>query len=56
MDARKLRAIQALQMPNREKCRRADYIVDTGGSLGATKKQLAEIVKGIGGRRSRFRS
>lgn len=43
------RAILAKQMPNAEKCKRADYVIPTGGSLRGTgayiKKIFAKICK-----------
>lgn len=40
MNEEKLRAILARQMPNAEKCRRADYAIPTGKGLRATEKHL----------------
>ncbi|HUY68985.1 MAG TPA: dephospho-CoA kinase [Alphaproteobacteria bacterium] len=48
MTRKKLAAIRAHQMPDAEKRRRADHVVDTGGTRAATRRQLAEIVKGLG--------
>lgn len=50
MSKEKFKAIQALQMPDGKKRKLADYVVNTGGSIAATRKQLAEIVKGLGAR------
>jgi dephospho-CoA kinase len=45
MNRQKFKAIQALQMPDKKKRQLADYVVDTGGSIGATRGRL---VKGLG--------
>ena len=44
MSVEKLDAILARQMPQAEKRRRADYIVDTDGPLSDTKQRVAELV------------
>lgn len=45
MTAEKLDAILARQMPDAEKRRRADFVVDTGTSLDDTRAQVAKIVE-----------
>ncbi len=45
MTAARLRAIQARQMPDREKRRRADFVVQTGLDKRHTLRQLATIVR-----------
>jgi dephospho-CoA kinase len=40
----RLEAILARQMPDAEKRRRADFIIDTGESLEATRAQVAEVI------------
>jgi len=40
----RLEAILARQMPDAEKRRRADFVIDTGDSLEATRARVAEIV------------
>jgi dephospho-CoA kinase len=44
MTEARFRSIVKQQMPDREKRRRADYIIDTGKNLAATRKQLIEIL------------
>jgi len=48
MDAAKFRAIVKMQMPDLEKRRRADYIVDTGKSMADTQRQLKRILASQG--------
>jgi dephospho-CoA kinase len=48
MTEEKLRAILARQMPNAEKCKRADYIVPTGQGLEDTERHLRKIFMGLG--------
>jgi len=43
-----IEAIIARQMPDAEKRRRADYIVDTGGTLEETRVQVERIIKELG--------
>jgi dephospho-CoA kinase len=53
MSAAKLESILARQMPDEEKRRRADFVVDTGTDLSTTEAQVADILAclGIGGSR-----
>lgn len=44
MTPERLEAILARQMPDAEKRRRADFVIDTGESLEATRARVAEIV------------
>ena len=44
MTAARFDAILARQTPDAEKRARADYVIDTGGSLVATRARVAEIV------------
>jgi dephospho-CoA kinase len=44
MSVEKLAAILARQMPQAEKLRRADYVIDTSGSLEATRATVARII------------
>ena len=48
MTAQKLAAILERQLPDVEKRRRADFVVDTGGSIDATEAQVAEILACLG--------
>jgi dephospho-CoA kinase len=49
----RLKAILAAQMPDREKRRRADFIVPTGLGKGATLRRLAAIVRLLKARHGR---
>jgi len=44
MTAEKFAAIKARQMDDAEKRRRADFIIDTGGSLAETKAQIEALI------------
>jgi dephospho-CoA kinase len=44
MTPEKLDAMLARQMPDADKCRRADFVVDTGGTLDDTQRQIMSIV------------
>jgi dephospho-CoA kinase len=48
MDAKRLKSILARQMPDKEKRRRADFVVQTGVSRADTKKQLLKIIQTLG--------
>lgn len=48
MTAEKLRSILNRQMPDEEKRRRADFVIDTGGSLSTTEAQVGEIIACLG--------
>jgi dephospho-CoA kinase len=50
MTAEKLDQILARQMPDAEKRRRADFIVDTGGTFADTDVQVDNIVESLKGR------
>jgi len=45
----KLDAILARQMSDSEKRRRAHAIIDTGGSLEATRAEVAQLVRAVAG-------
>ena len=47
MSEEKLRAILKRQMPNAEKCRKADYIIPTGKGLEITRKRLQKLMDGL---------
>jgi dephospho-CoA kinase len=53
MTAAKLDSVLARQMPDEEKRRRADFVVDTGADLSTTESQVRDILAclGIGGGR-----
>jgi dephospho-CoA kinase len=44
MDADKLDAIIARQLPDAEKCKRADFVVDTSHGLDPVRAQIADIL------------
>lgn len=49
MTPEKLGKILARQVPDAEKRARADYVIDTGGSLDETRGQVAEVIANITG-------
>ena len=51
MTPEKLDAILARQVPDAEKRRRADFVVDTGGTLAETERQITSIVAALKGRK-----
>ena len=55
MTPARLRAIQAKQMPDRDKRRRADFVVNTGLSKAETLRQLRAIVTLLRQRPERYR-
>ena len=48
MSSAKLDAILARQLPDEEKRHRADHVIDTGGTLAATERQVDAILAGLG--------
>ena len=48
MSVEKLEAILARQMPQAEKRKRADYLIDTGASLDDTRRQVVDLVNRLG--------
>jgi dephospho-CoA kinase len=48
MNPARLDSILARQMPDEEKRRRADFVVDTGADLSTTEAQVAEILACLG--------
>jgi dephospho-CoA kinase len=48
MTEEKFAAILARQMPDEEKRRRADFVIDTGGDLSTTEAQVREIIACLG--------
>jgi dephospho-CoA kinase len=48
MTEEKLAALIARQMPDEEKRARADFVVDTGGDLSTTERQVSEILSCLG--------
>jgi dephospho-CoA kinase len=53
MSPAKLDSILARQMPDAEKRRRADFVVDTGDDLSTTEAQVRDIIACLGLARSR---
>ena len=51
MSPEKLEQILARQMPDAEKRKRADFVVDTGGTFAETDAQVDKIVESLKGRR-----
>lgn len=47
MTRQKLKAIRAHQLPEKTKQKRADYVINTGGSRAQTKKQLCRMLDQI---------
>ncbi len=47
MTSEKLEAILARQMPDAEKCRRADFVVDTSQGLEAARAQVRAIIEAV---------
>ena len=48
MSEEKFERILALQVPDEQKRAKADYIIDTGTSLAATRKAVARLAEGLG--------
>ena len=48
MTEAKLDAILARQMPDAEKRRRADFVIDTGADLSTTEAQVRDILSCLG--------
>jgi dephospho-CoA kinase len=48
MTAAKLDSILSRQMPDEEKRRRADFVIDTGGDLSTTEAQVRDILDCLG--------
>jgi dephospho-CoA kinase len=48
MTEQKLDAILARQMPDADKRKRADFVIDTGGDLSTTERQVGEIIACLG--------
>lgn len=53
MTQEKLDALLANQMPDKEKRARADFVVDTGGSIAHSQAQIDKIIESLKGRRGR---
>jgi dephospho-CoA kinase len=51
MTVEKLDTILARQLPQAEKQKRADYVIDTGGSIRDTEAAVAALVRQLGGTR-----
>lgn len=53
MTPEKLDALLANQMPDEEKRGRADYVVDTGGTIAHSQAQIDKIIESLKGRQGR---
>jgi dephospho-CoA kinase len=53
MTEEKLQSVLARQLPDTEKCRRADYVVDTSGSLADTHEQVDRVAAKFAGCKAR---
>ncbi|CAL8467014.1 g6550 [Coccomyxa elongata] len=51
MTEERLKSILARQMPNEEKCQRANFVINTGVSLEETKEHVRALLKGLRGRK-----
>ncbi len=49
MTAQRFEALLARQMPDREKRARAHFIIDTGGALDDTERQIGELLHAVAG-------
>ena len=47
MTPERLDAILAQQIPDAEKRKRADYVIDTGRGLAAARAQVTEVIKAL---------
>lgn len=54
MSAGRLAHILALQMPDAEKRRRADFVIDTGRTVGRTNAQVRRLVACLRARQARY--
>ena len=54
MTPERLEAMLARQVPDAEKRRRAHFVIDTGGTLDATRAQVDEILRAVAGMASAF--
>ncbi len=54
MTESKFRAILAKQVPDEEKRRMADFVIDTGRGLDAAREQVADIIEKLTGERPRL--
>jgi dephospho-CoA kinase len=50
MTAEKLDQLLARQMPDAEKRRKADFVVDTGGTFAESDAQVDKIIESLQGR------
>jgi dephospho-CoA kinase len=48
MTEAKLASVLERQMPDEEKRRRADFVIDTGGDLSTTESQVRAIIACLG--------
>lgn len=54
MSAGRLAAILALQTPDAQKRRRADFVIETGVSIGQTRAQVRRLVACLSGQQARY--
>ena len=49
MTPERFAAIVARQLPDAEKCARADFVIDTGGTIDATRRAVRDVIACLSG-------